>query len=53
MGVVKQDDKYIAKITVNYKTHYLGYFETLDEAVKARREAEVKFGFDVNHNKGK
>ena len=33
--------KFIAKITVNKVTHNLGHFDTLDEAVKARHDAEA------------
>lgn len=33
--------KYVAKITVNNMRHILGYFATLDDAAKARHDAEI------------
>lgn len=36
----KKSKKYIAYISRNYKTKYLGAFDTLEEAAKARHEAE-------------
>jgi len=37
----KRKKNYIAHITKNYKTTNLGYFKTLDEAIEARKKAEV------------
>lgn len=44
-GVRKRKDngKYTAEITVNRKRHYLGAFDTFEEAVNIRMEAEIKF----------
>lgn len=36
---------------VNYKTIYLGRFDNLEDAIKARQEAEIKYGFHPNHGK--
>lgn len=45
----KQDKAYVARITVDGKRVYLGEYKTLDEAIKARKEAESKFwGGDAN-----
>ena len=44
-GVVRRSDgkKWVAQITVNYKNVYLGSFDTIDEAKKARVKAEERF----------
>lgn len=34
-----------AYITVNYKTKHLGFFLNIDDAIKARKEAETKYKF--------
>ena len=44
-GVYKVRNKWTANITVHYKTIYLGAFDSYEEAVKARRDAEVKYNF--------
>ena len=41
----KENNKYSAAITINYKTKHLGYFNTFEEAVVARKEAEELYGF--------
>lgn len=41
----KVKNMWTAYITVNYKTKYLGDFNNLDDAIKARKEAEEKYGF--------
>lgn len=35
--------KYSARIMINYKTIYLGCFENINDAVKARKDAEKKY----------
>lgn len=43
-GVSKnKNGKYEAYITCNYKRKFLGYFEQLEDAIKARKEAEEKY----------
>ena len=39
----KNKKKWHARIECNKKTVHLGYFEDIDEAIKARKEAEVKY----------
>jgi hypothetical protein len=41
--------KYIASISHNKKSISLGTFNTIDEAVKARKLAEIKYGYNENH----
>lgn len=35
--------KYRVVLTVNYKRHNLGHYDTLDEAIKVRKQAEEKY----------
>lgn len=42
-GIRKKYNCYQARITVNYKEIYLGNYKTLEEAVEARKNAEVKY----------
>lgn len=39
----KSRNKYVASIKVNYKTIHLGRYNTLEEAKKIRKDAEVKY----------
>jgi hypothetical protein len=39
----KQAGKYRANISIDSKMKHLGYFETLEEAIKVRKEAEQKY----------
>lgn len=48
----KRVSKWQAQIVVNKKYHYLGLFDTIDEAAAARLDAEGKFGFHKNHGRG-
>lgn len=41
----KAKNKWHSYITVNYKTIHLGYFNTFEEAVIVRKEAEKKYNF--------
>lgn len=43
--------KWSVTIMVNYKTIHLGRFDNLEDAIKARQEAEIKYGFHPNHGK--
>ena len=50
----KSRNKFIAQIKVNRQVHYLGCYNTLEEAAAAaRREAELKYGFHSNHGLNK
>ena len=39
----KAKNKWMARIKVNYKQIFLGYYDTLEEAIKARKQAEIKY----------
>lgn len=42
-GVSKSGNKYVARIMINGKSISLGYYSTLEEAAKARQDAEKQF----------
>tara|TARA_R110001592_G_scaffold361090_1_gene670923 strand:+ start:5561 stop:6106 length:546 start_codon:yes stop_codon:yes gene_type:complete len=54
-GVVFRDRlpkrKWVARITVEGKSIYLGAYQCYGEAVAARKEAELKYGFHENHDR--
>ena len=39
----KNANKWRAKLTYKYKIIYLGYFDNLEDARKARKDAEIKY----------
>ena len=49
----KDDNRWTAKIGVDGKQVYLGCFSEFHEAVNARKNAEVLYGFHKNHGKNK
>ena len=46
---IKQYKKWRAGIRVNGEMHHLGMFQTLADAISARKEAENHYGFHPNH----
>ena len=52
-GVIwsKRDNRWTAQITVDKKRVHLGSFVEFSEAVNARKNAEVLYGFHENHGK--
>lgn len=51
VGWMSNCKKWRAEIRINNKTIYLGSFDDIEMAKKARREAEIKFGFHDNHGR--
>lgn len=53
MGVYwdKRDNKWLAQIKVNDKQLHLGYFFDKEDAISARKEANIKYKFHKNHGK--
>ena len=47
----KKNKKWIANICVDKKTIYLGSHLNKIDAVASRKEAEIKYGFHVNHGR--
>jgi hypothetical protein len=45
----KQRNKWTANIQVNKKQYYLGMFLNKEEAITARQDANIKYGFHENH----
>lgn len=45
----KNRNRYMAHITINNVTKDLGRYATLEEAVEARRVANIKYNFHANH----
>ena len=45
----KRDKKWRAYITVNQKQIHLGYFDKKEDAISARKEANIKYDFHRNH----
>jgi hypothetical protein len=43
--------KWHCRINVNYRTIHLGVFDQFDEAVAARKAAEIEYGFHRNHGR--
>lgn len=50
-GVAFSQDKqqWFARIKVKQKLHHLGYFSSFDQAVRARKHAEIRYGFSPQH----
>lgn len=49
VGWCKQQGQWRAQIMVNGKSIKLGRFDKLEEAIRARKSANVKYGFHPNH----
>lgn len=43
--------KWAAQMRLNGKTKYLGIYEKFDDAVAARKSADVRYGFHENHGR--
>jgi hypothetical protein len=51
VSFMKTRNKYRAYITVNSKAKHLGMFDTVEEAVAARDQANIQYGYHANHGK--
>ena len=51
VGFYKATGKWNAQIHANGKSIHLGYFNSFDDAVIARKEAEMKHGYHENHGR--
>jgi len=49
----KNANKWLSNIRVNNKTIHLGYFLDINDAIVARKEAEVKYNFHQNHGQAR
>jgi len=49
----ERTQKWTVSIKVDGRNIRLGYFSNFDEAVKVRKDAEIKYGFHENHGKPK
>lgn len=49
----KNRGKYEAKIMVGGKSIYIGSFVSLEEAAKAKKDADIKYKFNSNHGNNK
>lgn len=47
----RPDGKYVARIYVDKKHKFLGSFFTIEEAIAARKQANIGFGFHKNHGR--
>lgn len=47
----KKENRWIASITIDYSTIRIGSFMNINDAVKAREDAELKHNFHPNHGK--
>jgi len=47
----KERSRWVSSIKVNGNPIYLGSFLDIDEAIKAREDANIKYGFHINHGK--
>ena len=48
---VKNRGKWQVQIGVNGKNVHVGYFKNKDDAIAARKEAEIKYGYHKNHGR--
>lgn len=51
VSFIRTLNKYRAYIMIDRKHIHLGVYKTLEEAIQARQEANVKYGFHSNHGK--
>jgi len=47
----KRRNMWEAKIMVDRKNRFLGYFDSIEEAANARKQADTEYGFHQNHGR--
>ncbi len=47
----KKENRWVSQIMINRKTICIGRFSNKEDAIKARKEANIKYGFHENHGK--
>ena len=52
-GISARGDNWRARISINGKEKHLGTFKNIDEAIKVRKAAEIKYNFHPNHGRAK
>lgn len=50
-GITKVKNRYKVVIGYQMKQIYIGSFRSVDDAVRARKDAELKYGFHENHGR--
>lgn len=45
----KRDCRWRATITINRRQKHIGYFDSFEDALAARKAAEIEYGFHENH----
>ena len=51
VGVYKRGAKWLARISVDNKKLHLGIYDTVEQAVQARKQAEIDYGYHENHGR--
>lgn len=51
VGVRQVGNKWTSRIMCDQKTIHLGTFEYVDDAISARKNAEIQYGFHENHGR--
>lgn len=51
VGWRPRQNKWLAQIKTGGKAHYLGCFDDKQDAIRARKDAERKYGFHKNHGR--
>jgi hypothetical protein len=51
VGVYKVGAKWRARISVDSKNMNLGIYDTIEQAVQARKQAEIDYGYHENHGR--
>lgn len=47
----KAENRWVSRIMINYKNVFIGQFQNREDAIAARKAAEIKHGFHPNHGR--